>query len=351
MSQNSFRIGSTDIGNNQKAFIIAELSANHNGSLTKAKESIYAMKEAGADAVKLQTYTPDTITLNVRSEHFMIKQGTVWDGKNLHDLYGEAMTPWEWHEELFALANTLGMEAFSSPFDNSAVDFLESLNVPAYKIASFEITDIPLIEYVASKQKPIIISTGIAELSDINEALEACKRVGNENVALLKCTSSYPAPLEEMNLATVLDMSHRFGVVVGLSDHTMSIEAPCAAVALGARIIEKHFILDRAMGGPDSGFSLNPSEFAAMVKAVRNTEALLGNVTYELSEKSKKSREFCRTLFVSADIGEGEKLDASNIRSVRPGFGILPKYFKDITGKIAARDLKAGEPLDWSMVK
>lgn len=351
MTQNGFQIGGAAIGKAQKTFIIAELSANHNGSLAKAKECIYAMKEAGADAVKLQTYTADTITLNVRTDHFMIKQGTVWDGKNLHDLYKEAMTPWEWHGELFELAKSLGMEAFSSPFDNSAVDFLEGLNVPAYKIASFEITDIPLIEYVASKQKPVIISTGIAELEDIKEALEACERVGNKNIALLKCTSSYPALLKEMNLATIPDMMERFGVTVGLSDHTMSLEAPCAAVALGARIIEKHFILDRADGGPDSSFSLNPSEFADMVKAVRNTEALLGGISYELSEKSKKSREFCRTLFVSADIAEGERLNRENIRSVRPGFGILPKYFKEITGKIAARDLKAGEPLDWSMFR
>lgn len=334
----------------EKVFIIAELSANHNGSLETALRTIDAMKEAGADALKLQTYTPDTITLDCDSDLFTISQGTLWDKRKFADLYAEAMTPWEWHPILFDHAKTLGMEAFSSPFDPSAVDFLETLHVPAYKIASFEITDIPLIEYAASKGKPIIISTGIATLSDIDEALEACRRVGNHDITLLKCTSAYPAMLNEMNLLTIADMEKRFGVKVGLSDHTMSLAAPVAAVALGARVIEKHFILDRGMGGADSAFSLEPQEFRAMVDAVRDTEQLLGTVTYDLSPKSLKSREFARSLFVAEDIGEGEVFSTTNIRSVRPGFGLPPKHFPDILGKKAKQGLKKGTPLAWNHI-
>jgi pseudaminic acid synthase len=331
----------------EKVFIIAELSANHNGSLDTALETITAMKDSGADAIKLQTYTPDTITLNCDSDMFTISQGTQWDKRKFYDLYAEAMTPWEWHKILFDHAKSLGMEAFSSPFDVSAVDFLSDLDVPAYKIASFEITDIPLIEYTAAKGKPIIISTGIATLSDIENAIEACQRVGNNQITLLKCTSAYPAALEEMNLLTIADMVDRFGVNVGLSDHTMSLSAPIAAVALGARVIEKHFILDRDMEGADSSFSLEPHEFKAMVDAVRDTEKLLGRVTYELSEKSLKSREFSRSLFVAEDVAEGEVLTSENIRSVRPGFGLPPKYLKEIIGKKAAHPLKFGDPLKW----
>lgn len=332
-------------------FIIAELSANHNGSLDTAKETIKAMKASGADAVKLQTYTPDTITLNCDNDYFRIKQGTVWDGRGLYELYAEAMTPWEWHEELFGLARELGMEVFSSPFDKSAVDFLEELNPYAYKIASFEITDTPLIEYAAAKGRPMIISTGVAELADIELAVATCKKVGNNDITLLKCTSSYPAPLDEMNLATIADMKSRFGCKVGLSDHSMSIAAPVAAVALGAEVIEKHFILDRKMGGADSSFSLEPSEFADMVKAVRDAEKLIGKTTYELSEKSKKSREFARSLFVAEDMGVGDEFTEQNIRSVRPGFGLHPKYLCEIIGKKASREIKKGEPLEWSMIK
>jgi pseudaminic acid synthase len=328
-------------------FIIAELSANHNGSLDTALETITAMKASGADAIKLQTYTPDTITLDCDSDMFTISQGTQWDKRKFHDLYAEAMTPWEWHKILFDHAKNLGMEAFSSPFDSSAVDFLSDLEVPAYKIASFEITDIPLVEYTAAKGKPIIISTGIATLSDIEDAIDACRRVGNNQITLLKCTSAYPAALEEMNLLTISDMIKRFGVNVGLSDHTMSLSAPVAAVALGARVIEKHFILDRGMGGADSSFSLEPHEFKAMVDAVRDTEKLLGRVTYELSAKSLQSREFSRSLFVAEDVAEGEVLTFENIRSVRPGFGLPPKYLKEIVGKKAAHSLKFGDPLKW----
>ncbi|MCK9371615.1 MAG: pseudaminic acid synthase [Sulfuricurvum sp.] len=334
----------------EKVFIIAELSANHNGSLETALKTITAMKASGADAVKLQTYTPDTITLDCDTEMFTIAQGTLWDKRKFHDLYAEAMTPWEWHGTLFEHAKSLGMETFSSPFDPTAVDFLESLNVPAYKIASFEITDIPLIEYTASKGKPIIISTGIATLSDIEDALDACHRMGNASITLLKCTSAYPAPLEEMNLLTIPDMQKRFGVAVGLSDHTMSIAAPVAAVALGARVIEKHFILDRKMGGADSAFSLEPAEFRAMVDAVRDTERLLGSVTYDLSEKSLKSREFSRSLFVAENVKTGEMLTRANVRSVRPGFGMAPKYLNAVLGKRFIRDLPKGTPLSWELI-
>jgi pseudaminic acid synthase len=341
-------IGHCNLDN--KVFIIAELSANHNGSLQTALDTITAMAQSGADAIKLQTYTPDTITLDCDNEMFTISQGTLWDKRTFYDLYAEAMTPWGWHKQLFDHAKSLGMEAFSSPFDNSAVDFLSELDVPAYKIASFEITDIPLIEYTAAKGKPIIISTGIATLSDIEEALNACRRVGNGQITLLKCTSAYPAALEEMNLLTINDMKTRFGVNVGLSDHTMSLAAPVAAVALGARVIEKHFILDRSMGGADSAFSLEPKEFKMMVDAVRDTEKLLGKVTYELSPKSLKSREFSRSLFISDDVKAGETISASNVRSVRPGFGLPPKYLKEIIGKKFKEDISKGTPLSWDHI-
>jgi len=335
---------------NNSVFIIAELSANHNGSLETALKTITAMKESGADAIKLQTYTPDTITLDCDNDMFTISQGTLWDKRKFYDLYAEAMTPWEWHEVLFNHAKNLGMQAFSSPFDPTAVDFLENLDVPAYKIASFEITDIPLIETTAAKGKPIIISTGIATLEDIQEALDACRRVGNDQITLLKCTSAYPAALEEMNLLTIPDMIERFGVTVGLSDHTMSLSAPIAAVALGARVIEKHFILDRSMGGADSAFSLEPHEFKAMVNAVRDTEKLMGKVTYDLSAKSLKSREFSRSLFIAEDVKAGDILTTHNIRSVRPGFGMAPKYLKKILGGTFHSDYQKGTPLSLEMI-
>lgn len=335
----------------KSVFIIAELSANHNGSIDRAFEIIKAAKEAGADAVKLQTYTPDTITLDCDNEYFRINQGTVWDGRGLYELYAEAMTPWEWHEELFAYARSLGLEIFSSPFDKTAVDFLENLNPCAYKIASFEITDTPLISYTAAKGRPMIISTGVATLEDIELAVQSCKEVGNDDITLLKCTSSYPAPLHEMNLATIGDMASRFGCKVGLSDHSMSLAAPVVAVSFGASVIEKHFTLRRADGGADSSFSLEPHEFADMVRAVRDAEKLVGTVSYELSEKTKKSREFARSIFVSDDIMAGEVFGESNIRSVRPAFGLHPKHINEIIGKKATRNIKKGEPLEWSMIK
>lgn len=346
-----FKIGDRIIGENYPAFIIAELSANHLQDFDLAVKTIKAAKEAGADAVKLQTYTPDTITIDSDNEYFRIKQGTLWDGKTLYQLYQEAYTPWEWQPELKKLAENIGIICFSSPFDKTAVDFLEQMNVPAYKVASFEITDIALIEYIASKGKPIIISTGIASLAEIEEALNACKRMGNNQIALLKCTSEYPTPLEDVNLRTIPDMRKRFGTVVGLSDHTLGISVPIAAVALGAKIIEKHFILDRKLGGHDSAFSLEPEEFAAMVKSVRESEKALGKVSYELTEKIKKSREFSRSLFVVEYMKAGETFTETNIKSIRPGFGLSPIHLNEILGKKAIGDIKKGTPLEWSLIK
>jgi len=279
------KIDNFEINNDASVFIIAELSANHNGSLENALETIKAAKRAGADCIKLQTYTADTITIDCKKDDFKLKQGTIWDDKYFYELYQEAYTPWEWHKQLFEAARAEGLICFSSPFDFTAVDLLEELNAPAYKIASFEITDIPLIEYVASKGKPVIISTGIAEIEDIELALNACRRMGNNDIALLKCTSSYPAPIEEANLVMIKDLAERFGVIAGLSDHTMGSTAPIVATVLGAKIIEKHFILDRAIGGPDASFSMNEAEFTDMVKAVREAEKASGIVDYKLTQK------------------------------------------------------------------
>jgi len=309
------------------------------------------MKESGADAVKLQTYTPDTITIDSDNEYFQIDQGTLWDGKTLYQLYQEAYTPWEWQPKLKKVAAKLGLICFSSPFDRTSVDFLEEMNVPAYKVASFEITDIPLIEYIASKGKPVIISTGIATLADIEEAVHACKRMGNDQIALLKCTSAYPAPLEESNLRTISNLADTFNTVVGLSDHTLGISAPIASVALGAKIIEKHFILDRTMGGPDAAFSMEPDEFRSMVEAVREVEKALGTVNYDLTEKTRKSREFSRSLFVVEDIKSGESLTEENVRSIRPGFGLHPRYLGHIIGKKARNGIKKGTPLEWILIE
>ncbi|MBK8604645.1 MAG: pseudaminic acid synthase [Saprospiraceae bacterium] len=338
------QIGNYTISSTSPVFIIAELSANHNGSLDTAIETIRAAKRAGANAIKFQTYTADTITIDSKKEDFLIK-GTIWEGRNLHDLYSEAYTPWEWHEQLFAVAKEEGLECFSSPFDPTAVELLEKLNVPAYKIASFEITDIPLIELVASKGKPIIISTGIAELEDIELAIEACERMGNENIAILKCTSSYPAPIEEANMIMVKDFAERFNMIVGLSDHTIGSTAPVVATCFGAKIIEKHFILDRSIGGPDSSFSMNEAEFTEMVKAVREAEKAIGKVDYNLTDKQKKGKDFSRSLYIVENIAEGEVLTEKNIRSIRPGFGLHPKFFKEVLGKKVKRNIEKGERL------
>ena len=339
------KIGNKIIGGDNPCFIIAELSANHNGDLNVAIETIRKAKKTGADAIKLQTYTPDTLTIDCDNEHFKIEEGTLWDGKTLYELYGEAYTPWEWHKRLFEVAEEEELICFSSPFDFSAVDFLEKLDVPAYKIASFEIQDIPLIEYTASKGKPIIISTGIADEADIQLAVDTCRKVGNNDIVLLKCTSSYPAPLDLANLKTLPDLRQRFGAEIGFSDHTYGFLAPVVATTLGAKVIEKHFILDKSIGGPDADFSLDVEEFTEMVKAVRDTEKMLGTVSYEVSEKVKKNKKFARSLFVVEDVKTGDILTTDNVRSIRPGYGMHPKYFKEIIGKKFNIDLNRGTPL------
>ncbi|MDD3944499.1 MAG: pseudaminic acid synthase [Bacteroidales bacterium] len=323
--------------------IVAELSANHNGSFQTAIKTIKAAKRAGADAIKLQTYTADTLTIDCKKEDFIIRNDSIWDGKTFYELYQKAYTPWEWHEELFRVAREEDLICFSTPFDKSAVDFLESLDSPLYKIASFEITDIPLIEYAASKMKPMIISTGIATDEDIQLAVDTCRVVGNNDITLLKCTSSYPAPIDEANLIMIPDLITRFGVKSGLSDHTIGTTAPIVATTLGAKVIEKHFIIDRSIGGPDASFSMNEAEFADMVKAVREAEKAIGVVDYTLTEKQQKGREFSRSLYVVEDIKAGEVITEKNVRSIRPGFGLHPKYYKEIVGKKVNRDLKRGD--------
>lgn len=335
----------------KKVKIIAELSANHGHSIEIAKESIRVAKECGADAVKIQTYTAETMTLNCDKRYFQIEQGTIWDGTTLYKLYQEAYTPWEWHKELFDYANEIGIEIFSTPFDKTAVDLLEELNTPIYKIASFEINDIPLIEYAASKGKPMIISTGVGTEEEIREAVEACKRMGNNDITLLQCTSQYPAKLEDANLVMIRDLAERFGVKSGLSDHTMGSLVATTAVAMGATVVEKHFIVDRNIGGPDSSFSMTPGEFKEMVENIRNVEKMIGNVSYEITEKRKKSFKFKRSLFISKDIKKGEILTEENIRSVRPSDGISPKYYHKVLGKKASRDLKFGEPLKFEDIE
>ena len=334
-----------DFNKDNSVFVIAELSANHNGSLETALETIRAAKRTGANAIKLQTYTADTLTIQSDKDDFIIKSGSIWDGKTFYDLYKSAYTPWEWHEELFKCAKEEGLICFSSPFDKSAVDLLENLNAPAYKIASFEITDIPLIEYVASKGKPVILSTGIATLEDIELALDACQRMGNHNIALLKCTSSYPAPIEEANMAMIPDFKDRFNIIPGLSDHTLGSTVPIVATTLGARIIEKHFILDRSIGGPDASFSMNEEEFTEMVTSVREAEKAIGQVDYEPTEKQIKGRAFSRSVYVVKDIKKGAIITEENVRSIRPGFGMPPKYLAKVLGKRISKTLLRGTPL------
>lgn len=340
-----FKIGDKIVGGVAPVFIVAEMSANHLQNFDIAVKIIKEAAKAGADAIKLQTYTPDTMTLNVDNDYFKIKQGTIWDGRTLYDLYQEAYMPWEWQPKLQKIAKEEGIEFFSTPFDKTAVDFLEDMKVPVYKIASFEINDIPLIDYIAKKDKPIILSNGVAEISDIELAIKTIRKNGINDIALLKCTSSYPAPIEEANLKTIPNMAETFDVVAGLSDHTPGIVVPITAVALGAKIIEKHFCLDRSLGGPDAKFSLEPEEFKQMVEAVRNAEKAIGKVNYELSDKQKKSKEHSRSIFVVEDIKAGEEFTEKNIKSIRPGFGLHPKYYNYILGKKAKRDIKKGEPL------
>lgn len=344
------KIHNTLINKESPCFIIAELSANHNGSLDVALETIRAAKRAGADAIKLQTYRNDTMTLNVKRDDFQINQGTIWDGQYFYDLYKEAYTPWEWHKELFEEAEKEGLICFSSPFDKTSVDLLEELNTPAYKIASFEITDIPLIKYVASKGKPIIISTGIADEKDIELAIETCKNEGNSDLSILKCTSAYPAKIEDANLVMIKDMATKYNVITGLSDHTLGITVPIISIAFGAKIIEKHFILDRSIGGPDAGFSLNETEFSEMVKALRDAEKSIGIVDYTLTEKKKQSRELSRSLYVAEDMKNGDIITEKNVRSVRPGFGLHPKYLESLIGKRVNQDLSKGDRMSLNFV-
>lgn len=335
---------------NEKVFIIAELSANHGHDINIAKDSIKAAKDSGADAIKIQTYTADTLTIDCDNEHFKLTSGTIWDGRTLYDLYSEAYTPWEWQKELKEYANNLGLIFFSTPFDKTAVDFLEELDIPVYKVASFEIMDIPLIEYVASKGKPMIISTGVASLSDIEEAINACRRMGNNQVILLKCTSSYPAKVEDANLRTIPNMKETFGVEVGLSDHTLGITSSVVSIALGARVIEKHFILDKSIGGPDSSFSLEPHEFKQMVDAVREAEKAMGTVDYSMDEKKRNSRLLGRSLFVVKDMEAGEEFTVENVRSIRPGNGLPPKYFDHVIGRTATVNIEKGTPVSWDLI-
>ncbi len=343
-------IGRRRIGAGEPVFCIAEVSANHNQDFETAVRIVQAAKDAGADAVKLQTYTPDTITIQSNRECFQVGGGTLWDGRSLYDLYKEAYTPWEWQPKLKKVADDLGMQCFSSAFDASAVDFLETMNVPAHKVASFELVDLPLIQKMAATGKPLIMSTGMATLEEIEEAVRTARRAGATQIALLKCTSAYPAPANEMNLRTIPELARRFDVPVGLSDHTMGIAVPVAAVSLGACIIEKHLTLARAAGGPDSAFSLEPEEFRAMVEGVRTAEKALGSVHFGVSERESRSRVFRRSLFVVRDVKKGELFTSENVRSIRPGDGLHTRHLAEVLGKTAALDIVQGTPLSWDLV-
>lgn len=343
------KIGIREIGEGKPAYIIAEMSANHAGDVSRAKEIIHAAKEAGADCIKIQTYTPDTLTIDCDNSYFHISDGT-WNGENLYQLYQKAYTPWEWQKELFEEAKKAEIDFFSTPFDNTSVDFLEEIGIGFYKIASFELVDIPLIEYVASKGKPMILSTGMATLAEIDEAVEAVKKRGNRNFALLRCASAYPAITDEMNLRTMQNMGDTFGVPYGLSDHSMGSVGAVTAVALGASIIEKHFCLDRAIENPDSTFSMNPMEFKQMVHDIRQAEKAIGSVKYGPSEQEKSSQIFRRSIFCVKNIKRGEKLTSENVRIIRPGYGISPKYYNDILGQTALIDIERGTPLKMEMI-
>ena len=343
------QINGRKIGAGHPVYIIAEMSANHGQDFDQALRIIEAAKEAGADAIKLQTYTPDTLTIDCDNEYFRIK-GTIWEGRTLHDLYGEAYTPWEWQPKLKEQADRLGIDLFSTPFDATAVDFLEAMAVPAHKVASFELVDHGLLRTIGATGKPVIMSTGMATLAEIDEAVTVLRQAGCQELALLKCTSAYPAPPEAMNLRTIPHLAESFGVPAGLSDHTLGLAAPVAAVALGACIIEKHFTLSRSQSGPDNSFSLEPAEFKAMVTAVREAEQALGRVSYQLTEKEIASRVFRRSLFVVKEMQAGEMFTAENVRSIRPGHGLKPKYLSAIMGRRSAQDIKKGTPLAWSLI-
>jgi pseudaminic acid synthase len=345
------KIGSREIGPGHPCYIVAELSANHGGSLEQSIATVRAMKESGADAVKVQTYTADTLTLPSSKEPFVVTGGTVWDGRTLHDLYQEASMPWDWQPVLQKVSLELGMDFFSTPFDPTSVDFLESLNVPVHKVASFELVDLPLLRKIAATGKPIIMSTGMATVEEISEALETLMAAKSGPIALLKCTSAYPALASDMDLRTIPDMATRFGVPVGLSDHTMGHIVPVTAVTLGACIVEKHFILSRSIPGPDAAFSMEPLEFRNMVEAIRTAEQALGSVNYEVSDKELKSRMFRRSLFVTADVKRDEEFTTENVRSIRPAHGLHPRHLQEVLGARAARDIEAATPLELDLVQ
>ena len=349
--EKKIKIGNRYVGEGEKTYIVAEVSANHLQDYDRAEAIIRAAADAGADAVKLQTYTPDTITLDSDNEYFQINQGTIWDGTTLHKLYETAYTPWEWQPKLKNFAQSLGMECFSSPFDATAVDFMQEMDMPAYKVASFEINDIPLIRKIAGLGKPVIFATGIAYLEDIERALRVCREEGNEQVILLKCTSTYPSPYEDKNLKVIPNMAQVFDCVTGLSDHSMGSAVAVAGVALGAKMVEKHLTLARADGGPDAAFSMEPAEFKRMVEEIRIVEKALGRVTYELTDKQVRSREDGRSLFVVKDMKAGEAFTAENVRSVRPAFGMHTMYYDEILGKTAKGDIPKGTPLDWKYIQ
>ena len=344
-------INNREIGKEYPVYFIAEMSANHLQDFDRAKDIIKAAKEAGADAIKLKTYRPDTITVDCRGEEFLATPGSPWDGMNLFELYKTAYTPWEWHKDLMKYAKSIGITCFSSPFDLTAVDFLEELDVPAYKIASFEINDIPLIEKVAKTGKTIIMSTGIADMQDIVLALDTCKNAGNDNIILLKCVSEYPTPYSELNLRTIANMAETFNCVVGLSDHSMGDAVDVAGITLGARVVEKHLTLRRADGGPDSVFSMEPEEYKKMVENIKNVEKALGKITYELTDKQKNSKGRARSLYVVSDVKKGEIFSKENVKSIRPGYGLHTKYWNDILGKKAKCDLQKGTAMKWNYVE
>lgn len=347
---NMIKINGRPVGDGAPAYIIAEMSANHAGSIERALEMIHVAKEAGADCVKIQTYTPDTMTIDCHNEYFNIEKGT-WEGENLYSLYQKAYTPWEWHKQLRDEAAKVGIDFLSTPFDNTSVDFLEELGMSFYKIASFELVDIPLLEYIASKNKPIIMSTGMGSIEEITEAVDAIYSAGNRQLALMKCSSAYPAKSEEMNLSTICDMKKRFDIPVGLSDHSMGAFSAATAVALGANIIEKHFCISRAIKNPDSTFSMEPDEFRDMVAQVREVEKAMGKVSYGVSKQEETNACFRRSLFVVKDIAAGEKLTPENIRSIRPAYGLKPKYYKEVLGKVAKHEIKRGTPLSFEDIE
>ncbi len=348
---NTIVIGNRRIGAGQPTYIIAEMSANHNQDYDQAVKIIHAAKACGADAVKLQTYTPDTMTIQSDKDFFQINSGTIWDGQSLYDLYKKAYTPWDWQPKLKDIADQIGIDLFSSPFDSTAVDFLEKIDVPAYKVASLELVDLPLIDLIAKTGKPLIMSTGMASLSEIDEAMQTARNAGADEIALLKCVSAYPAPAEEMNLRTIPHLAETFNVTAGLSDHTLGITVPTAAVTLGASIIEKHFTLSRTVEGPDNAFSLEPHEFEAMVQAVRTAEKALGSVKYGVQQEESRCLDYRRSLFVVLDIKKGEPFTSENIRSIRPANGLHTRYYQEILGRCARHDIAAGTPMTWSLIQ